>query len=112
MGVTELGVYRGVPLFVDEVLYEDFDSTTKSYVPDNCVLVASSAIQSTMAYAGISQVSEDGNTIRIWEGRRVPFIFFDQSGEDYRRFRLSSRPCRFRQTWTAGPSCKCWLNNW
>jgi hypothetical protein len=45
-----------------------------------------------MAYAGISQVNEDGHGMQVYAGWRIPLIYWDQSGEDYRRLRLSSRP--------------------
>jgi hypothetical protein len=44
-----------------------------------------------MAYAGISQVNEDGHGMQVYAGRRIPLIYWDQSGEDDRRLRLSSR---------------------
>ena len=44
-------------------------------------------------YAGVAQVSDA--MARGWKstkGRRIPLIYWDPSGEDYRRLRLSSRP--------------------
>ena len=45
-----------------------------------------------MAYAGVAQANEDGKGMQVYSGRRVPLIYWDTSGEDYRRLRLSSRP--------------------
>lgn len=56
------------------------------------VLVAATGIQNVMAHAGVAQASNDGKGMQVYEGRRIPLIYWDPSGEDYRRLRLSSRP--------------------
>jgi hypothetical protein len=41
--------------------------------------------------------------MQVYAGRRVPLIYWDTSGEDYRRLRLSSRPIPIpgnTDTWT------------
>jgi hypothetical protein len=91
-GVVLLGTWRGINLYVSEEQYEDTDGTMKYFVPEKDVLVAATGIQSTMAYAGVAQADDDGKGMHVYEGRRVPLIYWDTSGEDYRRFRLSSRP--------------------
>jgi major capsid protein E len=89
-GVVLLGTWRGVNLYVSEEMCEDTDGTMKYYVPEKEVLVAATGIQSVMAYAGIAQASDGG--MQVYEGRRIPLVYWDPSGEDYRRLRLSSRP--------------------
>ena len=91
-GVVVLGTWRGIPLYVSEEQYEDTDGSMKYFIPEKEVLVAASGIQNVMAYAGVAQVSDDGNGMQVYEGRRIPLIYWDPSGEDYRRMRLSSRP--------------------
>ena len=44
------------------------------------------------ASAGVAQVNDEGSGMQAYEGRRIPLIYWDTSGEDYRRLRLSSRP--------------------
>ena len=85
-----LGNWRGIPLYVSEEQYEDNTGAMKYFVPPKEVLVASTAVQGTMAYAGIAQANEGG--MQVYAGRRVPLVYWDPSGEDYRRLRLSSRP--------------------
>jgi hypothetical protein len=92
VGVTALGTWRGIPLYASEEQYEDAAGTMKYYVPPKEVLVAASGIQSTMAYVAVAQVNSDGTGMEPIEGRRIPLVYWDTSGEDYRRFRLSSRP--------------------
>ena len=87
-----MGTWRGIPIYVSEEQYEDTDGTMKYFVPEKEVLVAATGIQSVMAYAGIAQANDDGNGMQVYEGRRIPLIYWDPSGEDYRRLRLSSRP--------------------
>ena len=64
----------------------------KYFVPEKEVLVAATGVQGTMAYAGVAQANEDGKGMQVYSGRRIPFVYWDTSGEDYRRLRLSSRP--------------------
>ena len=91
-GIVLLGNWRGIPLYVSEEQYEDSSGTMTYFVPPKEVLVAASGIQGVMAYAGISQVSEDGRGMEVYSGRGIPLVYWDPSGEDYRRLRLSSRP--------------------
>ena len=91
-GVVLLGTWRRVPLYVSEEQYEDSDGSMKYSVPEKEVLVAATGIQNVMAYAGISQTSDDATGMQVYEGRRIPLVYWDPSGEDYRRLRLSSRP--------------------
>jgi hypothetical protein len=91
-GIVLLGNWRGIPLYVSEEQYEDNTGAMKYYVPPKEVLVAATGIQGMMAYAGIAQVSEEGKGMEVYSGRRIPLIYWDPSGEDYRRLRLSSRP--------------------
>jgi Phage major capsid protein E len=90
--IVLLGTWRGIPLYVSEEQYEHTDGTMKYYVPPKEVLVAATGIQGMMAYAGVAQVSEEGRGMEVYAGRRIPLVYWDQSGEDYRRLRLSSRP--------------------
>jgi Phage major capsid protein E len=99
-GVQSLGTYRGLPLYVYEAEYEDSDGSLKSFVPADCLLVASSALAGCVAYAGIPQVSEDERTIDVYEGKRIPLIAYE-SMEDIRKFRLSSRPVPVPQNLSA-----------
>jgi hypothetical protein len=64
----------------------------KYFVPEKEVLVAATGIQNIMAYAGVAQVNEEGSGMQVYEGHRIPLIYWDTTGEDYRRLRLSSRP--------------------
>ena len=44
-----------------------------------------------MAYAGIAQVDAAESGLNVFASRRVPVVAFEAL-EDYRKFRLSSRP--------------------
>ena len=63
----------------------------KPYVPVDNVLVAASSLGGTMAYAGIAQVDAAESSLSVYAGRRVPVVVHEAL-EDYRKFRLSSRP--------------------
>ena len=89
-GVVALGNWRGITLYVSEEQYEDTDGTMKYFVPEKECLIAATGIQNVMAYAGVAQASEGG--MQVYSGRRIPLVYWDPSGEDYRRLRLSSRP--------------------
>ena len=65
-GIVLLGNWRGIPLYVSEEQYEDSSGTMTYFVPPKEVLVAASGIQGVMAYAGISQVSEDGRGMEVY----------------------------------------------
>jgi len=100
-GVQSLGNYRGLPLYVCESEYEDANGTMKPYVPPDQVLIAATSLAGNLSYAGIAQVSEDG-VMNVYEGKRIPLIHYE-AFEDYRKFRLSSRPVPVPQTldaWT------------
>jgi hypothetical protein len=76
----------------------------KYFVPEKEVLVAATGHPDVMAYAGVAQASNDGKGMQVYEGRRIPLIYWDPSGEDYRRLRLSSRPIPIpgnTDSWTA-----------
>ena len=90
-GVTLLGNYRNLPLYASESQYTDVDGTSKYFVPADKVLVAASALQSTLAYAGVVQVSEDESSMNALEGARIPLVYYEK-GYDFRKVRLSSRP--------------------
>ena len=61
------------------------------YVPPDNVLVAASSVGGTMAYAGIAQVDTAESGLNVYASRRVPVVAYEAL-EDYRKFRLSSRP--------------------
>ena len=63
----------------------------RPYVPVDNVLIAASALAGTMAYAGIAQVDAAESSLSVYAGRRVPVVVHEAL-EDYRKFRLSSRP--------------------
>jgi Phage major capsid protein E len=88
---TRLGDYRGLPLYASESQYTDAAGASQYYVPPDKVLVAASGLQSTVAYAGVVQVSEDESSMNALEGTRIPLVFYEK-GYDFRKVRLSSRP--------------------
>jgi hypothetical protein len=90
-GVQSLGSYRGLPLFVDEAEYQDTDGTMKPYVPVDTVLIAASSLGGNFSYSAIAQVNEEETGMSVFEGKRVPLIYYE-AGEDIRKFRLSARP--------------------
>ena len=90
-GVQSLGNYRGIPLFVNETEYKDTDGSMKPFVPSDLVLIAASSLAGSMVYAGVAQVDAAESTLNVYAGRRVPVVTHEAL-EDYRKFRLSSRP--------------------
>ena len=101
-GVTLMGNYRGLPIYASESQYTDTDGTSKYYVPPDKVLVAASGLQGTLAYAAVSQVNAEENSMKAYEGARVPLVFYE-AGFDFRKVRLSSRPIPIpadTQSWT------------
>lgn len=91
-GVTVLGTYRQLPLFVDESQYENPDGTFSYYVPPGAVLVAATGLQSKIAYAAVAQLSElDNGAMDVLEGARIPQLWWEK-GEETRMFRLAARP--------------------
>jgi hypothetical protein len=89
--VQSLGTYRGLPLYVEEAEYQGTDGTMKPYVPEDNVLVDASSLGGNFSCAGIAQVDADESRMSVYEGKRVPLIFYE-AGEDIRKFRLSARP--------------------
>jgi hypothetical protein len=90
-GVQSLGTYRGLPLYVYEAEYQDTDGTMKPYVPPDNVLIAASSLGGNFSYAAVAQVDAEESGLRVYEGKRIPLIYYE-AGEDIRKFRLSSRP--------------------
>jgi hypothetical protein len=90
-GIQSLGTYRGIPLYVYEAEYLNSAGALTPYCPPDNVLVAASSLAGSMAYAGIAQVDAAESSLNVYAGRRVPVITYE-SLEDYRKFRLSSRP--------------------
>ena len=90
-GIQSLGSYRGIPLYTYEAEYQNSAGTMTPYVPADNVLIAASSLGGTMAYAGIAQVNQAESGLSVFAGRRVPIVAFEAL-EDYRKFRLSSRP--------------------
>jgi hypothetical protein len=90
-GVQSLGTYRGLPLFVDEAEYQDSDGSMRPYVPPDNVLVAASSLGGNFSYAAVAQVDAEENRMQVYEGKRIALIGYE-SMEDFRKFRLSSRP--------------------
>lgn len=89
--MQSLGTYRGIPLYVDETEYEDVDGSMKPYVPADNVLIAATTQGGTFSYAGVAQVDAAEGGMHVYEGARVPLIYYE-AGEDIRKFRLSARP--------------------
>lgn len=85
---------------VNESEYQDADGSMKPFVPVDNVLVASSALAGCFAYAGVAQVDQDERTLQVYEGTRIPLISYEAL-EDYRKFRLSSRPVPVPQNLSA-----------
>ena len=90
-GVQSLGTYRGLPLYVYEAEYLNSAGASVPFVPPDNVLIAASSLAGLMAYAGIAQVDAAESSLKVYAGRRVPIISYENL-EDYRKFRLSSRP--------------------
>jgi hypothetical protein len=91
-GVTSLGTYRGLPLYVYESTYTDKDGNTVYYLDPDTVLVACSQTKGRIAWAGIAQVNDDETNLTVIAGKRVPLIWFPEDS-DMRKLRLASRPC-------------------
>ena len=101
-GVTILGTYRQIPLYCDEATYLDSANVAQPYVPPGKVLVASTGLQNKMCYAAVAQVRDDESGMGVFEGARVPQVYFP-ADEDCRYLRISSRPvpCPSNiQSWT------------
>jgi len=103
-GVTMLGSYRGLPLFVSEAVFTQKDGTSAPYWPENLVLVAATGLQSQVAFCGIAQVADDEGSMSVIEGANVPQLYYE-AGSDSRSLRLSSRPVPIPSnlnTWCTG----------
>jgi hypothetical protein len=106
-GVTILGTWRQLPLYISESVYEAVDGSINYYMPPNVVLVAATGLQNKMAYAGVSQAFEDASGMGLFEGSRIPQVYVDP-GSDTRYFRLASRPVPVPHTldsWTVLTVC-------
>ena len=111
-GIQSLGTYRGIPLYVYEAEYLNSAGAMTPYVPPDNVLVAASSLGGTMAYAGVAQVDASESGLSVFAGRRVPVVAFEAL-EDYRKFRLSSRPVPVpAEPRSLGPSGRPLKFNW
>jgi hypothetical protein len=99
-GVQSLGTYRGLPLYVNESEYQDSDGSMKPFVPADNVLIAASSLSGCFSYAGVPQVDQDERSLQVYEGARIPLISYENM-EDFRKFRLSSRPVPVPQNLSA-----------
>lgn len=61
-------------------------------MPPDAVLVECRLNQGLVSYAGVGQVNEDGTGLEVYEGPRVPLVWFPDNS-DVRKLRLSNRPC-------------------
>lgn len=89
-GVTALGTYRQIALYVNEEQYED-GTGLHYYIPAGNVLIAADGLQSSMCYAAVAQPNEDSSGMWPIEGTRIPYVFWS-ADEEVRQFRLSARP--------------------
>ena len=74
-GLMNLGTWRGLDLLVNETTYVDKTGATKSFVPEDSVLVACSVNQGVMSYAGVAQGQPGTQTMEVYEETRVPLIW-------------------------------------
>jgi hypothetical protein len=101
-GIQSLGNYRGVELQINETTYVDKEGNTQPYVPPNVVLIACSEGAGSFAYAGVAQKGDDNRDLSVFEGTRIPKIWFPDDS-DVRKVRLGSRPCplpAFMEAWS------------
>jgi Phage major capsid protein E len=91
LGVFQLSTWMGLSILSYEAVYTDDDGTEKPFVPDDAALVASTAIKHKIGYGGVSQVEPGSRRMNIYEGTRVPQVFYSEE-DDCRYFRLTSRP--------------------
>jgi hypothetical protein len=63
----------------------------KPYVPADNVLVGATSLAGNFSYAAVAQVDAEESGLRVYEGKRIPLIYYD-AREDIRKFRLSARP--------------------
>jgi hypothetical protein len=91
-GVTSLGSYRSVPLYIYESTYEGKNGNQLPYFDSKSVLVACTQTAGRFAYAGIGQTNDDQTNLQIFSGKRIPLLWFPDDS-DMRKLRLASRPC-------------------
>jgi hypothetical protein len=91
-GVTTLGTFRGIPLYIYEATFEDRNGNAMYYLDPETVLVACSQNKGRLAFAGIAQVNDSETNLTVIAGKRVPLIWFPEDS-DVRKLRLASRPC-------------------
>jgi hypothetical protein len=91
LGVFQISTWMGLPLYSYELTYTDDDGTERPFIPDDRVLIAASAIRHKVAYAGVAQVEPGSKRMDVFEGVRVPQVFYSEE-DDCRYFRLTSRP--------------------
>jgi hypothetical protein len=85
-GLMNLGTWRGLDLLVNETTYTAKDGTTKSFVPEDSVLVACSVNQGVMSYAGVAQGEPGSQSLEVYEGTRIPLVWLPDN-EDVRKVR-------------------------
>ena len=91
-GMTSLGNYRALPLYICEATYEDKNGAHMPYLDSKSVLVACTQTSGRMAYAGVGQTNDDETNLEVFKGRRIPHLWFPDDS-DMRKLRLASRPC-------------------
>jgi hypothetical protein len=72
-------------LYVCEEVFEDDDGAVKPYVPENMVLVSATALQGRMCYAGVAQVEPETKVMDVFEGLRIPQVYYDEEEESPKR---------------------------
>ena len=99
-GIQSLGTYRGIPLYVYEAEYRDSAGSMQPFVPLDNVLVAASSLGGRWPMPGWPSGRGRKHTQGL-RGRRVPVVALEAL-EDFRKFRLSSRPVPVPQNLAAG----------
>lgn len=79
-------------MLVNETTYKGKDGSTIFFMPQNYVFLATRTMIGSMQYAGVGQKNEDDTALQIYEGERIPHIWFPDNS-DVRKCRLSARPC-------------------
>jgi hypothetical protein len=115
-GVSDLGMYWGMPLVSYEGTYEDpRDGKMHYFMPPDQVLVASKALPNRFAYGAVVQTEDAASGPEGWGARsvgtymlpRVPQYVTD-ADEDTLKFRLWSRPLPVpvnTKTWSVTTVC-------
>jgi hypothetical protein len=91
-GLTSLGTYRSIPIYVYEATYMDKNGNNMPYLQSDIVLIACTQNAGRMAYAGVGQVNDNETNLQVFAGKRIPLVWFPDDS-DMRKVRLSSRPC-------------------